>query len=187
MNICGSITMVVMMPIFGINQGAQPILGYNYGAKSYRRVLSAYARAVAGATAICLLGFVAARVASEQLVRLFAPDASDALMAFAPLALRRTTLVAPFIGFQIVSANLFVVTGRPRTSILLALLRQVIVLIPCLILFGRVWGLFGIVNAQPVADAVACAVTGVVMVFELRDLRARAREEALGPAPAAPA
>ncbi|MDR0557427.1 MAG: MATE family efflux transporter [Treponema sp.] len=172
MNIAGSIVMMILMPIFGINQGAQPILGYNYGAKKYRRVIRAYALAVAAATAICALGFVVTQAFPHELIRLFTPDGSDALFKFAPWALRAMTALLLVDGFQIVSSNLFVVTGRPKTSILLSMLRQFIALIPCMLIFGRIWGLWGVAASGPVADGFSFVITAIFIAFELKKLKA---------------
>jgi putative MATE family efflux protein len=175
MNIVNSIIMLILMPVFGINQGAQPILGYNYGAKKYDRVFKAYLRAIASATAICVAGFILAQTMFLPLVKLFAPNGSPALIAFAPYAIRVGLLIMPLNGFQIVSAYFFVVTGRPKFSILLTTLRQFIALIPSLLIFGKVWGLRGIVAAAPVADAFSFIITSVVIFFELRKLRRQIR------------
>ena len=171
MNIVNSIAMLILMPVFGINQGAQPILGYNYGAKKFDRVLKAYLRAVAAATCVCTAGFIVTQCFSLQLIKLFVPNGSDALYSFAPWAMRVAMLILPLIGFQIVSANMFAATGRPKISILLNMLRQCIVLIPCLVIFGKVWGLWGIVAAGPVSDGFAFLFTGTMIIFELRKLR----------------
>jgi Na+-driven multidrug efflux pump len=171
MNIAGSIIMMILMPMFGINQGAQPILGYNYGAKQYHRVLRTYIGAVGAATAICTLGFVAVQIFPVFLVSIFAPNGSEAILRFAPRAMRTATLLLPLNGFQIISANLYVVTGRPHVSIFLSMLRQFIVLIPCILIFGRVWGLWGVVAASPVADGFSFLLTAIIISFELRKLR----------------
>jgi len=171
MNINGSILMLILMPVFGINQGAQPILGYNYGARQYARVLRAYTGAIAAATIICVTGFAVVQLFAIPLVRLFAPDGSPAIMYFAPRAMRIAMLFIPLAGFQVVSANFFVVTGRPRMSIFLSMLRQCIALIPCILIFGKIWGLWGIVAAAPVADAFSFFVTGTMILFELKKLR----------------
>jgi putative MATE family efflux protein len=171
MNINGSILMLILMPIFGINQGAQPILGYNYGARQFKRVLRAYLGAIAAATVICTTGFAVVQLFPVRLVRVFAPEGSSAMMEFAPRAMRTMMLLLPTAGFQIVSTNLFVVTGRPRTSIFLSMLRQCIALIPCMLIFGHIWGLWGVVAAAPVADGFSLFVTGAMIFFELRKLR----------------
>ncbi|MDR3248363.1 MAG: MATE family efflux transporter [Treponema sp.] len=171
MNIAGSIVMMILMPVFGINQGAQPILGYNYGAKQYDRVLRAYLGASGAATAICIFGFAVVELFPVFLVSVFAPHGSDALFAFAPRAMRIAVLLLPLNGFQVVSTNMYVVTGRPKISIFLSMLRQCIVLIPCIFIFGRIWGLWGVVSAGPVADGFAFILTGTMISFELRKLR----------------
>jgi putative MATE family efflux protein len=171
MNINMSIVMMILMPVFGINQGAQPILGYNYGAKRFNRVLRAYFLAISAATAICVLGFAVGQLFPAALIRVFAPDGSPALLRFTPWALRVMMILLPLNGFQIVSANFFVVTGRPKVSIFLSMLRQCIALIPCILIFGRVWGLWGIVAAAPVADGFSFLFTGGMIFFELRKLR----------------
>jgi putative MATE family efflux protein len=171
MSIAGSITMMIMMPVFGINQGAQPILGYNYGAKRYDRVLQAYLRAIGAATAICCLGFAVVELFPVFLVKIFSSHGSEALLFFAPRALRTVVLLLPLNGFQVVSSNMYVVTGRPKISIFLSMLRQCIVLIPCILIFGRTWGLWGIVAATPVADGFAFILTSIMISFELRKLR----------------
>jgi Na+-driven multidrug efflux pump len=175
MNIAGSISMMILMPVFGINQGAQPILGYNYGAKKYGRVLKAYLGAVGAATAVCILGFILCQSAPRFLVSIFAPEGSAALLAFAPWVMRVMMIMLPVNGFQIVSSNMFVVTGRPKMSILLTMLRQCIAYIPCMLIFGRLWGLHGVIAAAPVADGFAFLITSVLIIFELRKLRAQSR------------
>jgi putative MATE family efflux protein len=177
MNIINSISMLIFMPVFGINQGAQPILGYNYGAKKFDRVLRAYLMAIAAATVVCILGFAVTQAIPGKLIRLFAPDGSPALLSFAPWAMRVAMLMLPVNGFQIVSANLYVVTGRPKISIMLSMLRQFIVLIPCLLIFGWIWQLRGVVAAAPVSDGFAFILTGVMIIFELKKLRKEVREQ----------
>jgi putative MATE family efflux protein len=174
LNISGSIMMMIMMPIFGINLGAQPILGYNYGAKNFSRVLQAYKGAVGAATVICTVGFIIVQAIPNLLVSIFAPEGSQALLAFTPLAMRIQLIMLPFTGFQIVSSNIFIVTGRPKISIFLSMLRQCLALIPCMLIFGRVWGLYGVVAAAPVADAFSLVLTGIMIFFELKKLRAGA-------------
>ena len=171
MNIVNSIGMLILMPVLGINQGSQPILGYNYGAKKFDRVLRAYLLAIAAATCVCTIGFIFIQSFPLQIIKLFVPSGSDALLRFAPRAMRTALMFMPLVGFQVISANMFTFTGRPKISILLNMLRQCIVLIPCLAIFGRVWGLWGIVAAGPVADFFAFIFIGVMILFELRTLR----------------
>jgi Na+-driven multidrug efflux pump len=171
MNINGAIVMLILMPVFGINQGAQPILGYNYGARQYQRVLRAYLGAIAAASFICITGFAIAQLFTVELVRMFAPDGSPAIMHFATNAMKIMMMLLPLAGFQIVSANFFVVTGRPKISIFFFFFRQCIILIPCILIFGKTWGLWGVIAATPVADALSFIITGIMIFFELKKLR----------------
>jgi Na+-driven multidrug efflux pump len=177
MRIIGSILMLILMPVFGINQGAQPILGYNYGAKLYRRVLRAYIGAISAATLICTVGFIIVQLFPVQLVLLFTPennadpDFYNALLHFTPYAMRIMMMLLPLGGFLIVSTNFFVVTGRPKISIFLSVLRQCIILIPCIIIFGKFWGLWGVITAAPIADGLSFIVTAALIFFELKKLR----------------
>jgi len=171
MNIIGSISMLILMPVFGINQGAQPIQGYNYGAKKFDRVLRAYLLAISAATAICLVGFVMCQLFPAPIISIFAPRGSPELMRFTTWSLRVLMICFVFNGFQVVSANFFIVTGRPKFSIFLSLLRQCIVLIPCILIFGKIKGLWGVVAAGPTADGVSFLVTCTLIAFELRKLR----------------
>jgi Na+-driven multidrug efflux pump len=109
------------------------------------------------------------------LIRLFNPNGSEALFRFAPWAMRVITMLLPLTGFQIVSSNMFVVTGRPKTAIFLSMLRQMIVLIPCIIIFGRISGLWGVVYAGPVADGISITVTGILVLIEIKKLREAAK------------
>jgi Na+-driven multidrug efflux pump len=171
LNINMSINMLFFMPVFGINQGAQPILGFNYGAKKFNRVRKAFLLAITGATAICLAGFTLGQTLPQILVRIFAPRGSEALLDFAPRAMRLMIITMPLNGFTIVGTNFFVVTGRPKTSIFLSMLRQVIALIPCLLIFGKIWGLWGIVAAIPVSDGFAFICTSLMIRKELKKLK----------------
>ena len=179
MSIVVSISMLIYMTIFGINQGAQPILGYNYGARLYDRVIKTYIRAVAAGTVICVAGFIAVQLFPGYLVRLFASESNlsvsgesfNKLMDFSVKALRIMLLLLPAAAFQIISTNFFVVTGRPKTSIFLSLLRQCLLLIPCILIFGNIWGLWGVVAAAPVTDTLALLITLVMVFFELKKLK----------------
>jgi len=171
LNITMSIAMLFFMPIFGINQGAQPILGFNYGARQFNRVRKAFLLAITGAAAICITGFILGQLFPHALVRLFVPDGSPAILDFAPKAMRIVMMMMPLNGFTIVATNFFVVTGRPKVSIFLSMLRQCIALIPCILIFGRLWGLWGVVAATPVADSFAFLCTGAMILRELRKLK----------------
>jgi Na+-driven multidrug efflux pump len=171
MNIIGGVTQVFMMPLFGLNQGGQPIMGFNYGAKKYDRVLKAYYRLVLIATCITTAAWLVLQLFPHAIVSIFAPNGSPELFRFTDFAMHVQNLLLLVVGFQIISTNLFVVTGRPKISIFLSMIRQVIVLIPCLLIFGRIWGIWGLLAAQPVSDFCAFVVTGAMILVEIKKLK----------------
>lgn len=171
MGIVNSIVTLMIMPLFGINQGSQPIIGYNYGARKYDRVKEAYKLAVIGATAIVIVGWIFTRVCPRQLVYLFNSKDTE-LINFGTMALRRFMMFLPIIGFQIVSSNYFQAVGKPRHSALLGLSRQVLILIPALLILPKFFGLNGVISAGPLADLVSSIITGVFIFIEMRKLDA---------------
>lgn len=169
MGIVNSIVTVMIMPIFGINQGVQPIIGYNYGAKRYDRVKEAYKLAVIFATVIVLIGWIVTRMLPKQLVYLFNNEDTE-LITFSVFAVKRFLMFLPIIGFQIISSNYFQAIGKPLHSALLGLSRQVLVLIPALIILPKFFGLEGVLSAGPLSDIVSSVITGIFIFIELRRL-----------------
>lgn len=171
MTIISSISMIFMMPLFGLNQGSQPIIGYNYGAKKYHRVKDAVKIPVIVATLIVSVGWLLIQFAPELLIRAFSSD--ESLLEMAKTGLRTFLFMLPVLGFQTISSNYFQSIGQAKVSMFLSLLRQVILLIPCLIVLPRVGGLglMGVWLAGPVADGLASIITGVVFFGSLRKLK----------------
>ena len=171
MGILYAMFMMVFMPIFGINQGAQPIIGYNYGAKRFDRVKKALELAVLAATGIAAVGFGAMMLFPGQVIRLFNRQ-DPSLLALGTHAIRISTIMLPLIGFQIVSASYFQAIGKPRTAILLMLSRQVLLLIPAALILPLFFGLDGVWAALPTSDFGASLLTGICLLVELRELKA---------------
>ncbi|WFR56297.1 MATE family efflux transporter [Anaerocolumna sp. AGMB13025] len=169
MGIVNSIITLMIMPLFGINQGVQPIIGYNYGAKKYDRVKEAYKLAVIFATIVVVIGWIVTRVFPEQLVYLFNSKDQE-LIAFGTSATRTFLVFLPVVGFQIISSNYFQAIGKPTHSALLGLSRQVLILIPALLILPKFFGLQGVISAGPLADVISTIVTGIFISIELRKL-----------------
>lgn len=168
MGVVTSISTLILMPVFGVNQGVQPIIGYNYGARKYDRVKEALKMGILGATFIVGVGYIMTRVAPVQLVSLFNKDPE--LIDIGTRALKYYLMLMPIIGFQIISANYFQAIGRPKHAALLSLSRQVLVLIPAILILPNFYGLNGVMYAGPVADAVSSIITGIWITAELRKL-----------------
>lgn len=176
MTIVNSISMIFMMPLFGLNQGSQPIIGYNYGAKKYHRVKDAVKIPVIVATIIVSVGWLLIQFAPELLIRVFSGD--ESLLEMARTGLRTFLFMLPVLGFQTISSNYFQSVGKAKISMFLSLLRQVILLIPCLIILPRIGGLglMGVWLAGPVADGLASIITGVVFFNSIRQLKEEGEE-----------
>ncbi|MGE5607199.1 MAG: MATE family efflux transporter, partial [Bacteroidota bacterium] len=181
MGIVNSLIMFFLMPIFGINQGSQPIIGYNYGAEKFDRVKKALKLAIAAATSVVIAGFAIVQLFPESLVLLFSRNDPE-LIALASRAMRIFLIMLPIIGFQIVSANYFQAVGKPRQAMILSLSRQVLLLIPALIILPRYFGLNGVFYAGPVADFGSSVITGIWLYFELKHLDRKHSESLIQPA-----
>lgn len=168
MAIIQSVMSLLLMPIFGINQGVQPILGYNYGAKKYDRVKEALFKGIGAATFICVLGFLSIELFSQYWIILFTKETS--LLELAEYGLRRQVIVFPIVGFQIVSSIYFQAVGKPKLSFFISMSRQILVLIPCLFLLSSIWGLDGVWYASPLSDFIATIVTFILIKRELKHL-----------------
>ncbi|NLJ79705.1 MAG: MATE family efflux transporter [Firmicutes bacterium] len=170
MGIIFSVNTLFLMPIFGINQGSQPIIGFNFGAKNYDRVRETLFLAIGGATIIVTLGFLATRFFPVQLVSLFGREDQE-LTALGIQAMKTVMVMFPIIGLQIVGANYFQAVGKPKKAAFLSLSRQVLALIPLLLILPRFYGLLGVFLAFPFSDVVSTAVTTILLRRELRELR----------------
>ena len=168
MGVIMSIAMMVLMPIFGINQGSQPIIGYNYGAKKYNRVKQALKLAILAATVITTTGFIIIQLFSKQLISIFNKD--PGLIGVGAHGIRIYLFMMPVIGFQIVSSNYFQAIGKAKISIFLGLSRQVIILIPLLFILPRFLGLNGVWISGPSSDAIASILTAIFLFVEIKHL-----------------
>lgn len=181
MGIVHAVAMFFAMPIFGLNQGAQPIIGYNYGAQRFDRVKQTLQAAVLAATAITVLGFLAAMLFPAQLVRLFDPH-DKSLLQLGTHAIHTTLVMLPIVGFQVVGAGYFQAVGKPKQALFLMLSRQVLILIPAVIILPQFLGLDGVWAALPTADLLSALLTATWLFMELRQLdrrHARAGREAV--------
>jgi putative MATE family efflux protein len=169
MGIIHSVALFIAMPIFGLNQGAQPIIGYNYGARKFDRVKKTLQTTIVFATLICASGYVVVMLYPAPVIRLFNRE-DAALLELGTHAIRICLFTFPIIGFQIVSASYFQAVGRPRHALLLGLSRQVLLLIPAILILPRFFGLDGIWLAFPTSDVCSSVLTGTWLFFELRRL-----------------
>jgi putative MATE family efflux protein len=168
MGVINSIQTLLIMPIIGLNQGVQPIISFNYGAKNTERVKDAAKLAIKAATLIVTFGFIITRLFPVQLISLFNRDTE--LINFGKSAIFAWFLCFPVVGFQIVGSNFFQAIGRPKSAMLLTLTRQLILLTPAIIIFPRIWGVQGILYAAPFADFLSFLLTATFFYLGIRKL-----------------
>ncbi|MGE4284817.1 MAG: MATE family efflux transporter, partial [Clostridia bacterium] len=159
MGIINSLQTILLMPIIGINQGVQPIISFNFGAKKYARVKTAVKLAIVAATVIVTIGYTATRLFPAQMISLF--NQEPELIKFGRYALITWFLCMPVVGFQVISSNFFQAIGKSKSAMFLTLTRQMILLIPALIIFPKFWGINGLLYAAPFADFFSALLTGV--------------------------
>jgi putative MATE family efflux protein len=156
-----SIMLLFLMPIFGITQGAQPIIGFNYGAKNYDRVKETFKLSVIVSTIMLSLGWLVIQFSPEIIVNLFGKDKE--LMDITVNGIKKYAFMLPIVSISIVGSTYVQAVGKPKKSMVLSLLRQVILLIPMIIILPKFFQLDGVWIAQPVADLIATIVTAVVI------------------------
>ena len=162
-------SIMFFMIVMGFNQGMQPIAGYNYGARHTSRVLDVLWLTVFFATVVTTISFLIGEFFPEAVARAFTND--EELINLAVYGLRITVMFFPLIGAQIVIVSFFQSTGMPGKAILLSLIRQVIVFIPCLIVLPKFFGLTGVWVSGPVSDFVACAVSIAMVLNRIRKFK----------------
>jgi putative MATE family efflux protein len=170
MGIVYSILMLVFMPLQGLNTGAQPIIGYNYGAGKYLRVRQTYRLGALISTAVVLAGFVILQCFPGLFIRIFRNEAGE-LLDTGIRALRICTLLLPVLGFQMITGNFFQSIGKAVQGTLLSLSRQILFYIPLLMILPRFFGITGVYAAMPAADFCAVVLAALVMRGELAELR----------------
>ena len=164
------VNMIFFSVIIGIAQGLQPIASFNYGAKQYNRVRDAYILAMKRSAVISVIAFITFQLVPRQIISLFG-SGSEMYYRFAE-AYFRIFLFFTFLNFiQPISANFFTAIGKPKKGIFLSLTRQILFLIPLIIILPKFMGIDGIMYAGPIADIVAAIVTLVLAYYELNNLK----------------
>ncbi|ETA80813.1 MATE family efflux transporter [Youngiibacter fragilis] len=172
-----SIVVLFLMSVFGMNQGLQPIIGFNYGAKNFHRVKEAVNVGVFAATCVSTLGYVLVQLYPEVFINFITQDPE--IREIGVVGIKRFFMAFPVIGIQIISANFFQAIGKAQKSFILSMLRQVFLLIPLLLIlpgyFGM--GLMGIWTAMPVADTLATIITVLFIRYEFKLLSQKETEK----------
>lgn len=164
--IVNRLVFICVMIVMGITQGMQPIAGYNFGAQQFDRVTRVLKLAIYGATIMTTLTFFVGELVPELAVRLFTSD--EGLITRAAEGFRIVVLVFPIVGFQMVTSNFFQSIGMANKAIFLSLTRQLLFLLPCLILLPKYLGASGIWWSMPISDFVASVVAAVMLHQQMK-------------------
>ncbi|MBQ2842731.1 MAG: MATE family efflux transporter [Alistipes sp.] len=171
--ITNRVAFLFVMVVMGLNQGMQPIAGYNYGARQYDRVLRVLRLTLYGATLLSIFAFLVGEFAPRVVVRLFTND--EELIALAVTGMRLSFIMFPVVGFQMVATNFFQSLGMASKAIFLSLTRQLLFLLPCLLFLPRMFmsltpweGSWGVWCSLPASDLLSAIVTAILLVRQLR-------------------
>ena len=168
-SIVNSIGFMIVMMVMGFNQAMQPIAGYNYGARQLERVLRVLYLTLFFGTCVTTLGFIIGEFFPGFCIRIFTDDPE--LTAIALNGMRINFLVFPLIGSQMVTGNFFQSIGMPGKSIIMSLSRQLILLIPLLIILPRYFGIDGIWYSMPVSDILSVILGFSLLIPQIRKLK----------------
>lgn len=161
-------TSLLTTVVVGLCQGLQPVIGYNYGAGRLDRLKKAFRLSVGAGTAVCTIGFAFGQLFPELIAKAFTID--NTLIAVTANGLKISLIMFWCAGLQIVSTTLFQSIGKAGKSIFLSLTRQVIFLIPLLLILPHFYGLNGVWASFPASDTCATAVTVAMVAWQLRQL-----------------
>ncbi len=168
--IINSISMLLIMPVMGFIQGGQPIIGYNYGAKSYGRVKKTLKLLLIFGVGFMMVSWLIVQFRAEWLVGFFTADNAQ-LTELSASSMRAFLFAIPMIAVGMVCGNFFQGTGKPGRAMFLNMCRQLIVLIPCLLVLPLFLGLRGVFYAGPLSDTVSALISVIFLKFELRNMR----------------
>jgi putative MATE family efflux protein len=159
---------LVMMVIFGIGQGLQPLAGYNYGARQYDRVLGSVNKALSWSTIFAAVMSIVFWVTAGRILTIFTQDTS--VISIGVKAIRFTSITLVLVGFQNTYAILFQALGKGLQAAVLAIVRQGVFFIPAILILPRLFGLNGVVMSQATADVLSFAVTIPLALIEVKHL-----------------
>lgn len=178
--IANKVAFIFVMICMGVNQGMQPIAGYNYGAQKFDRLMRVVKIAMLAATVIMTSGFVVAMTIPELCARLFTSDKT--LISMSAQGIRIAMMMAPIVGYQMVVSNFFQSIGKAKISIFLSLSRQLLFLLPAVIVLPLYFGLDGVWAALPTSDAIAAIVAAWIMTVYMKKFKSQHIEQTNGKA-----
>lgn len=176
--IANSIALIFIMFVMGVNQGMQPIAGYNYGSQQTDRLFRVLKLSIFAATGIMVTGWLIAMFLPYYCARMFTTDPE--LIRQSMRAIRINQMLFPVVGFQMVIANFFQCIGKVKISIFLSLSRQLLILLPALFILSLLFKLDGVWAALPTSDFTAAVIAAVVMAIYMKKLKRQLNDQANG-------
>lgn len=176
--IVNRIAFLFIMIVMGLNQGMQPIAGYNFGAMLYKRVDDVLKKSILVATGVTTSGFIIVYFFAGEIASLFTTDPE--LIKLAENGLHIVFLTYPIIGFQMVTSNFFQSIGMVSKAIFMSLSRQLLFLLPCLLIFPRYWGINGIWYSMPAADLTSSIVAAILLFVQFKQFKRIGKNEQNG-------
>lgn len=167
MGAINSLFTIFIMPIMGLQQGMQPIVGYNYGAKLLDRSYNTLKNALIVSTLFSTVVFLLLQFFPQVFMGMFL-DPESSTMGIAIEGMRYYMLMLPLLGVSFLGGAFFQATGMGKTAMILSLLRQFIILIPLVLILPRIWGLTGVWLATPLADVSSIIITTVALIYTKR-------------------
>lgn len=167
--IVNRIAFLFLMVVMGLNQGMQPIAGYNFGAKLYKRVNEVLKKSIFIATGVTTFGFLIVFFFPEAIAGMFTSDKE--LIDLSKNGLHIVFMTYPIIGFQMVTSNFFQSIGMVGKAIFMSLSRQLLFLLPCLLIFPYYWGIDGIWYSMPLADLISSIVAAVMLIYQFQKFK----------------
>lgn len=164
------ISQILNSIIIGLAAGAQPIIGYNYGAQKYDRVKKALGIVLKIGVAVSTIAFILFQTIPDKLISIFG-NGNDLYIEFACLSFRTHLLLCIFNGIQIPAGIFFQAIGKSSKSAMLSLSRQIVFLIPAMIILSKIFGIKGALYAGPVADGLAFIISAILLIIEIKNLK----------------
>jgi putative MATE family efflux protein len=163
------VNMLFNMLVSGISQGIQPIIGFNHGAKNVHRVKETLEISLLMATAICIAGFIPVFFFSREIMTLFSENNSY-IQEMGATALKYSLLTLPLIGFQLISISYYQAVGKFMQALFLYMTRQLVIIIPLLLILSSLFGFYGGVAAFPISDIIITVITAVLIFSDWRKM-----------------
>lgn len=172
--IANKVAFIFVMINMGVNQGMQPIAGYNYGAMRYDRLMKVVKYSIIAATAIMTTGFIIAMTIPGTCARLFTTDPT--LIDLSAKGIRYIMVAFPVVGYQMVVSNFFQSIGKAKISIVLSLSRQLLILLPLLLVLPTMFGINGVWVSMPVSDTLSAFMAAWIMIVYMRKFKKQHNE-----------